>query len=324
MSYDHQFTGTAVTITGNDLPLKINFQDNTTVTDFVGWMKENYGEVEKKLLQHGAVLFRNTGINDVPDFDRVIKDIAGTPMSYVDGFSPRTKLTASTYTSTEYDADFSITMHNELSYSAKWPSRLFFSCMIPCESGGETTIADCREILKGFRPQLLQELETKGVRYVRNLHSGGGAGPSWQQTYETEKKEDVERFCHENNIEFLWKEDGGIKLTQFRPAVIEHPVTKEKVWFNQVDQFHPSHLDPDIYEALMIMYETEEDMPMYGSFGDTSEIGNEKIAEIRDTVDRHIVKNRWEKGDLLLVDNVLVCHGRSPYKGNRKIVVSMC
>jgi alpha-ketoglutarate-dependent taurine dioxygenase len=324
MSYEHQFTGAAITITGYELPLKINFQEGTSVADFVSWMKANEAEVEKKLLQHGAILFRNTGINDVPDFDQVIKDIAGTPLSYVDGFSPRTKLTSSTYTSTEYDADFDITMHNELSYSAKWPSKLFFSCMIPCETGGETTIADCRQILKGFRPQLLQELETKGVRYVRNLHAGGGAGPSWQQTYETESKDDVEKFCTENNVEFIWKKDGGIKLTQLRPAIIEHPVTREKVWFNQVDQFHPSHLDPDIYEALMAMYETEEDMPMYGSFGDATEIGNEKIAEIRETVDRFIVKNRWEKGDLLLVDNILVCHGRSAYTGNRKIVVSMC
>jgi alpha-ketoglutarate-dependent taurine dioxygenase len=318
------FVGKNVTIVDDGLPLKVYFEEKISPDDFIGWVNENKALLESGILEHGAILLKNTGIESVPDFDLVIRYIAGKPMNYVDGFSPRTKLTASTYTSTEYDADFSITLHNELSYSAKWPSRLFFCCITPCESGGETTIADCRKILDGFDPDLLAEIEAKGVKYVRNLHAGGGAGPSWQQTYETESKEDVEQFCKENNINYQWKEDGGIKLTQYRPAIIEHPVTKEKVWFNQVDQFHPSHLDEDIYEALMFMYETEEAMPMYGAFGDGSQISADKIKEIRETVDKNIVRNPWEKGDLLIVDNVLVSHGRSPYKGNRKIVVSMC
>jgi hypothetical protein len=170
----------------------------------------------------------------------------------------------------------------------------------------------------------MEELERKGVRYVRNLHGGGGPGPSWQQTYETEDRAVVEEFCNRSNISFTWKEDGGLKLVQFRPATILHPVTGERVWFNQVDQFHPSHLDVEIYETLMMMYDNnEEDLPMYGSFGDGSSISLGAIKEIRDTVDSEICLTPWRAGDLLMVDNVLVCHGRMPFKGARKILVSM-
>ncbi|HUB61296.1 MAG TPA: TauD/TfdA family dioxygenase [Puia sp.] len=312
-----------VTITDTGLPLMVALEGDVSPGDLISWKKDNEDWLESRLLVNGAILLSNTGIETVEDFDLVIRNITGPPLNYKDGFSPRTRLSASTYTSTEYDAEFSITMHNELSYSAKWPSRLFFCCITPCESGGETTIADCRKILRGFRSGLLDELETKGVKYVRNLHAGIGAGPSWQQTYETDSATEVERFCRQHDIHFAWKPDGGIRLTQFRPAIITHPVTGEKVWFNQVDQFHPSHLDEDIYESLKLMYDSEEDMPMYGAFGDGSGISDEKIREIRETVDRHIVRNPWRKGDLLMVDNVLVCHGRSPYKGNRKIVVAM-
>ena len=320
---NQKFVGRPVCVLNNGLPLIVRFEEKISPVDFAVWAQENNDLLEAEILIHGAILLRNLAIDSINDFDSIIGEIGGEPLSYVDGFSPRTKLSASTYTSTEYDADFDITLHNELSYSSKWPSKLFFCCITPSETGGETTIADCRKILNSFRPELLSEIELKGVRYVRNLHAGGGAGPSWQQTYETDNKEDVECFCANNQIDFEWKADGGIKLIQKRPAIITHPVTGEKVWFNQVDQFHPSHMDEDIYEALMIMYENEEDMPMYGAFGDGSEISTEKIKEIRETVDKNIVKNTWEKGDLLMVDNILVSHGRSAYTGSRKILVSM-
>ncbi|QXV63886.1 TauD/TfdA family dioxygenase [Mucilaginibacter sp. 21P] len=319
-----EFTGAPLKITTRELPLTVQFDETIQPEELIVWLNNNRVSLEDQLLQYGAVRLKNTAISSVHDFDRLIAAISiGEPMAYVDGFSPRTKLTSNTYTSTEYDADFNITLHNELSYSAKWPSKLIFCCITPCETGGETTIADCRKILTSFNTELLAELREKGVRYVRNLHSGEGAGPSWQQTYETDSRHYVEQFCRDSDIRFDWKDDGGIRLVQHRPAVIRHPLTNEEVWFNQVDQFHPSHMDEEIYEALMMMYENEMDLPMYGSFGDGSSISTEKIQAIRKTVDSNIVKNRWEKGDLLIVDNVLVCHGRSSYTGNRKILVSM-
>jgi alpha-ketoglutarate-dependent taurine dioxygenase len=35
------------------------------------------------------------------------------------------------------------------------------------------------------------------------------------------------------------------------------------------------------------------------------------------------VANAWEKGDVLLLDNMLMSHGRSSFTGERKILVSM-
>lgn len=309
---------------GKTLPLIINFSACTASSELAGWYTDNKALVEKQLLTHGAILLRNLELDSLEKFDDFLHIFSSDFMSYVDGFSPRTKLTSNIYTSTEYDSDFFISLHNELSYSAKWPAKLFFSCLIPPVTGGETAIADGRQILDAIDKSLLEEMEAKGVRYVRNLHSGNGPGPSWQQTYETSEKTVVENFCRSSNIQFTWKKDGGIKLVQYRPATIIHPVTGEKVWFNQVDQFHPSHFEADIYETLMMMYDNdEEELPMYGSFGDGSKISREAIGEIRSAVESRISLTPWKTGDLLMVDNVLVCHGRMPFKGARKILVSM-
>lgn len=305
-------------------PAIYKFREDLSVQDFIPWYLENQGQIEERLKKHGALVFSEIGINSVETFADVTNNIGSDFMSYVDGFSPRTKLTSNVYTSTEYDKDFYITLHNELSYSSVWPKKLIFACVQTAASGGETPLADCRAVLAALPKELVEEFEAKGVRYIRNLHGGGGAGPSWQQTYETEHKEEVEKFCDDHQIQYVWKPDGGLRLIQQGISTYVHPDTGEKVWFNQVDQFHPVHFEKEIYETLMMIYgNNEEELPMYGCFGDGSKIDEEMIRVVRKTVDDTSVSRPWKNGDLVLVDNVLVSHGRNPYKGERQVLVSM-
>ncbi len=46
------------------------------------------------------------------------------------------------------------------------------------------------------------------------------------------------------------------------------------------------------------------------TFGDGSTIPDKTIAHVRDTVWKNMVFNRWEKGDILMIDNFRVSHGR--------------
>jgi hypothetical protein len=306
-----------------DFPKIFHF-DNMDVPEFISWYHDNLKQIEDDLLQTGAILFRGINIDELTVFEQVMDPISKKFLSYIDGNSPRTKLSAKVYTSTEYDPNYFITLHNELSYSAKWPSKIFFCCLIPAPSGGETPIADCRRVLRHMEPALVQKIKTKKIKYQRNLHGGKGFGPSWQDTFETKDKNLVEQYCRQGFIQYEWKSDGGIKLIHVREGIIKHPVSGEEVWFNQIDQFHPSHFDQEIYETLMLMYGNDEtQLPTYVTFGDDTPISTEVVKEIRKTVDGETMKTPWQKGDLLLLDNVLTSHGRMPYKGNRRIVVSM-
>jgi len=164
------------------------------------------------------------------------------------------------------------------------------------------------------------------VRYVRNLHGGRGAriGKSWQETFETTSRDSVETFCRQGRIAFEWKADGGLRLIQTGPATARHPRTGEKVWFNQLEQFHPSSNPPDVYEALQELFgDTPEEMPQYASFGDGTPVPGAMLADIRTAMDQQTVVFPWEHGDLMIIDNMLTAHGRAPYTGPRKILVSM-
>lgn len=51
-------------------------------------------------------------------------------------------------------------------------------------------------------------------------------------------------------------------------------------------------------------------MALHTSYGDGSEISPSDVAHVRDTIYKNMVFNRWEKGDLLMIDNFRVSHGR--------------
>lgn len=287
------------------------------------WFNDNMACFDANLLKYGAVLLRGFDINTPSAFRSLAREVGGSFLDYTDGNSPRKKLGQGVYTSTEYPSKYFISLHNELSYAHKWPTRLFFCCMVAPAKGGETAIADSRLILKALNPSIVEEFSRKKVRYFRNLHSGIGIGPSWQQTFETTDKAVVEKYLLEGSIDFKWKEDGALRLSQIRDAIATHPKTGESVWFNQADQFHPSTHPKEISESMMKLYSKADDLPQNVRFGDDSPISALMLDEIRRTTMSCAALFRWREGDVLIIDNMLVCHGRMPFEGPRKILVSM-
>ena len=158
----------------DQFPFIWDHDDAMDIDTFTSFFKQNEKEIDGILLKNGAIKFRGIIIEDVDAFQKTANRISEKFLPYVDGNSPRTKLTSHVYTSTEYDKEQKITMHNELSYSSKWPGKLFFSCLVPAKEGGETLIADSREILRSMDPHIVSEVEKRGVAYIRNLHEGKG------------------------------------------------------------------------------------------------------------------------------------------------------
>lgn len=313
-----------VTLDREVFPVTFTFPEEADIPSLVSWYHDNKGMISEELLRSGAILIQGANVNTVARFEEFTGGIASKFRNYLDGNYPRRNLKGHVYISTEYDAAYDITMHNELSYSFKWPSMLFFACVIPPGKGGETPLVDSRRILEVMNPALVKEFEERKIRYIRNLHGGAGMGPSWQETFGTHDRKEVEKHCEQIDIKFQWKEDGGLRLENIRPATRFHPVTKEKVWFNQADQYHPSHFPKEVYETLIMLAEgNEEDLPLYVSYGDGGKIPVETIREVIDTIDKVVVVRPWQEGDFVMVDNMLVAHGRKAYEGNRQIVVAM-
>jgi len=290
---------------------------------FVSWFKANREQMEEKLDTYGALKFSGVRIRDLETFREIVESISEKFLNYIDGNSPRTKLSGTVYTSTEYDKSARITMHNELSYSAVWPGKLFFSCLQPAETGGETLLADSRAILDRMDKTITENVSRRGITYIRNLHGGRGIGPSWQDTFETGDKDKLEEYCRSYGISFEWRKGDHLRLVQPSKGIIRHRKSGVSTWFNQIDQFHPSHLDKEVYEGLMALYDSPSDFPIFVTFGDGREIDEATVADILRTTAEVTLSPVWHADELLIVDNELVSHGRNSYTGDRKVLVSM-
>ncbi|MEV6621443.1 TauD/TfdA family dioxygenase [Amycolatopsis sp. NPDC051106] len=286
-------------------------------------LPDRRAEIEEACLRDGAVVVRGLGVAEPEDLHGVVTGFGAPLDSYRGGNTPRKSLSAGVFTSTEYPAQYEISLHNELSYAATSPRRLYFACLLASETGGATPVCDGRALLADLHPAVRQRFETKGVCYHQLLHGGHGFGKSWQETFESADRAVVEEFLAGSRASWTWTADGGLRVAQNRPAVRRHPRTGEIAWFNQAEQWHPSSLPSEDAEAMLALVGAEEDLPQWVTYGDGTRIPDADLARVREAAERNKLVRRWQGGEVMFVDNVLALHGRSPYTGQRRITVAM-
>lgn len=314
--------------TGKTLPLVVEREGATRDADSDldsaarRWL-EHRDELREKLLLHGALLLRGGRVLSPPELARFAREFSGSPLlDYAGGVSPRVALGHGVYTSTEYPEHYALSLHNEMSYTYRWPARLFFHCAVAPTDGGETPVADSRRLLKSIDVEVVGRFKRDGVAYERNLTGDAASGYSWQAAFETADRRVVEDYCLRGGVSFNWTDDGGLRLSEVRPATLEHPETGEEVWFNQADGFHPGGMDEETYHALVAAL-GEDNLRLNARFGDGSLIESWMLERVRAAMRAEMALVPWRAGDTLVLDNLLAAHGRMPFAGPRKIILAM-
>jgi hypothetical protein len=144
---------------------------------------------------------------------------------------------------------------------------------------------------------------------------------------------EVERLAAGRGWDVRWLPDGMLRLlNEVRPASLTHPVTGERVWFNQAHLLHPSAIAADlrsdgrpIAARLATLAGRLRRGPAHylTTFGDGGSIPEADLDAVREAIRAEMILFDWQRGDLLLVDNYLMAHGRRPYRGRRRILASL-
>lgn len=301
-------------------PLPLVVEPHVADLGLASWVSGKRDFIEEQLLLHGAILFRNFAVESSVQFRYIASALYPDLLDYRDRAAPRIEVKKSVYTSTEFPADQSIPLHHEMSYSNSWPTRLFFFCEQPSAQGGRTPIADDRKIFPLVDPAIKERFLEKKIMYVRNY--GEGVDMTWQEAFQTDDRTAVEAYCCRAGMEVEWRSGDRLRTRAVRRAVATHPRTGDVLWFNHAHLFHVSSLQPEVQAALREDFGDEE-LPRNALYGDGTPIEDSVLDEIRNLYERTAIRFPWQKGDILLLDNFLVSHGREPFTGARSILVAM-
>ncbi|MFF2012513.1 TauD/TfdA family dioxygenase [Streptomyces sp. NPDC058195] len=283
------------------------------------WLRENAGALRSAALERGAVLVRGLGVGSHADAAAASGALTSELMTEVEGFAPRRALGGGVYSSSEWPPDQPMCMHHELSSAARYPQWMVFSCLKAGSSGGTVSVADAAKVLESLPGSITEPFEREGWQLVRNYDQL--VGLSSAEAFALEDPEEVDRYCRAHGIE-VRRAPGGLQTRQVLPAVVKHPLTGRRCWFNQIAFLNEWTMDPDVREFLVGEFGAQG-LPFTTFLGDGTPLDPSVVEDINAVYDKHAVEVPFQDGDLLLVDNIGTAHSRDPYRGDREIVVAL-
>jgi alpha-ketoglutarate-dependent taurine dioxygenase len=317
------------------LPAVITSRAGESLAALLTSERDSHAEIRQK---YGAILFRGFDLKSPEDFRAAVAlSFENSLKSYIGGVSPRGQVMSGVYESTRFPAHLRIPQHNEMAYLPDPPRELAFFCEIEPQHGGETPLADSRVIYSLIPTEIRQSFEKAGISYHRylngrhmtrrhrNRHYVAKLHTSWMAAFSTQDPAVVERACAENGSTVTWDQEEGAKINNILPAFRKHPDTGEMLWFNQVATFLSSPRSTGFFRWLLYQAAFQDPFmrPFHATFGDGSPITLQQLNSVHHAIDTATIRFRWHRGDLLLVDNFLVTHGRMPYRGDRRILVAI-
>lgn len=308
----------------------------SSMSDLIALLSNEREEINNLLLSYGAVMFRGYKVNSSMLFKEFCDSFFNKNSygDYTGGNSPRFKVADKIYTSTYIPEDITIGQHLEMSYTNRAPEKIVFCCVRPSEIGGYTPLTSFINVYNDLDQEVRNAFEENNLVFtncylsednlLRKLSSDDSGFKSWQESFQTDDVEIVKEKCRHLNIT-VDSRFGKIFLSEKIPALIEHPKKLSKLWYACLDPFYftPRYIGMKNYLVLRFIELFYRITPRL-TFENGKIIPARYINHVLETVEKHTRMIPWQCGDVLVVDNLQVAHGRTPYHGEREILTSFC
>lgn len=283
------------------------------------WIDRHRGDIDDALWTDGYVLFRGFDVGGLDGFEACAASACDTLYRHY-GDLPLASASENVYFATPYPKHLEIQFHNEASHTDTWPSRQLFFCLEPAPKGGEWTLSDGRKVLERLPVEMVDAFSRRGLVYRRRFIRGLDA--SWQEFFKVDSLDALREKIAPKGYEIDAISGDEMTVSYRTHAVIKTAMHDIEAWFNQILLHHPDALPAEV-DALLSKHFPRDRFPRTVFLGDGAPIPVAWVRAISDVMNDCSIRIQTHANDVLLVNNLLMAHGRLPYSGNRQIRVAL-
>jgi alpha-ketoglutarate-dependent taurine dioxygenase len=270
-------------------------------TDNINILDLDREEIINLFKSYGFLLFRGFE-NSVATFTQFTNSLSKDFLDYTGGIFNRRVINGNATILSVNDFNDEIKLHGEMYYQQNIPLMLWFFCAHPASQDGETILCDGRQLFNELSSPLKELFTHKKLKYkVGHLDK-----EAWQKRYKTNDLRVLEQTCRSNNLLLQINEDESINLKYICPAIHLSRCGKYRIFINS-------------------LLAVKHGAPNAVCFDDDSEITDDIVSELSEVAERITTEISWKRGDILMVDNTRIMHGRRAFSDTqRDIYLRLC
>ncbi|EGV66722.1 hypothetical protein PSN45_002654 [Yamadazyma tenuis] len=329
----------ARTVRGKTYPIGFNIKaegdDFSSVVEFFRNLGTS-GTISKLLNDHGLVILQGLGFTSPKKYSQIVEAIFSTDYELFDQvglLATREEVEDGVSTvGAQEDAKKhlgKLNAHQEFSRYLHYPAVLtFFSKRAPTLGGGESTTTHATELLDKVYEQFPEVVQTLFEKGATLSQTWGLESPkiSWTHplafgryletgdSLEVQKQKAI-KLANErvsNDVEFV---DDNLVVHQNNKVVLQHPFNHNPIIFSSLPTYYAGY-----YNAKKSNLQPNGPGVV---FGDGTPIPEDFLDYLFEQSIELEYTHKFVDGDLILLDNYSVYHGRNPYvAGDREILAS--
>jgi alpha-ketoglutarate-dependent taurine dioxygenase len=256
------------------------------------------------LREHGAVLLRGAAFSPAA-FEAATAPFAECFRVHQDptrrGYNPADTTQSVTA------GDDAIGLHAERAYLPGRPELLFFCCVTPAGSGGETTICDGAAIVDRLSSEDVRALDAMTLTWHSTLDK-----PRWRRLYHTE--------------------DPALAATLFSASIAIHgEKARTRYWFDDRETLHVDYHAPALiagriggrkaFANYLLLAALEPSGPR-ATQADGNPVPSELLRRVADVAESLTIEIVWQRGDVAIIDNTRCLHGRRAFPGGAREILT--
>jgi Taurine catabolism dioxygenase TauD, TfdA family len=286
----------------------------------VAWLRHARPLLGRMLRDPGAALLPGLPVRSPADVAAVRDALVDRAHDGQEPFAPRRHLGRGVYADYHWPPDRVLCPQHEQSYRLNVPRLVLLACLRPATEGGQTLLADSRRVLAHLPAGLVERLRRHGWLMVRTFRDR--IGVPWRDAFGVADEVALAAALNRELVAHRWLHDGALRTVRLRPAIIHDPDTGEACWFNHAAFLNEWGLDPLERQVLREAFGADG-LTLNSFAGDGTPLAADEVAAIDGVYERLSVPVPLAAGDVLVLNNILVAHGRRSYTGKRDVALAM-